>query len=64
MFCSEEHLPALLKWKRGLSRQQMKEIMDVSQEAIQNRGHITPRRLKYWSCCLCCTGTLQFDSLR
>ncbi|XP_017577566.1 uncharacterized protein si:dkey-196h17.9 isoform X2 [Pygocentrus nattereri] len=51
---SEEHLPALLKWKRGLSKRQMKEIMVVSQEACQNGEHITPCRLKYWSCCLCC----------
>ncbi|XP_036429446.1 uncharacterized protein LOC118810035 [Colossoma macropomum] len=51
---SEEHLPALLKWKRGLSRRQMKKILDMSQEACQNGEYITPRRLKYWSCCLCC----------
>ncbi|KAL6487277.1 hypothetical protein MHYP_G00039030 [Metynnis hypsauchen] len=52
---SEEHLPALLKWKRGLSKQQMKKILDVSQEDFQNKGHIKPSCLKYWSCCLGCT---------
>ncbi|KAL7877705.1 hypothetical protein SRHO_G00043480 [Serrasalmus rhombeus] len=49
---SEEHLPALLKWKRGLSKQQMKKILDVSQKVFQNKGHITSSCLKYWSCCL------------
>ncbi|KAL7890081.1 hypothetical protein AOLI_G00023390 [Acnodon oligacanthus] len=51
---SEEHLPALLKWRRGLSKRQIKEILDMSQEACQNGEHITPHHLKYWSCCLCC----------
>ncbi|KAL6491195.1 hypothetical protein MHYP_G00015400 [Metynnis hypsauchen] len=51
---SEEHLPALLKWKRGLSRRQIEEILNVSQEACLNGGHIQPRRLHYWRSYLCC----------
>ncbi|KAI4888311.1 hypothetical protein NFI96_017626, partial [Prochilodus magdalenae] len=51
---SEEHLHAMLKWK-GLSKRQIREILDVRQEAYEDGGHVTPRRLTYWSYCLCCT---------
>jgi len=36
MFCSEQYVPGLLRWKEVLSQRQVREIMDVIRDLYPN----------------------------